>query len=341
MNIYEDTLTLVVTIDPHRIGLDKLCPQSELRIGRWKILINPKGAVEAEFWIVFGNARPKDQIKIGPENTMLVVLEPNSKKVYPKKYYRQFEKLVDTHTESGHPNVVLCAPRFCWHVGLKLEDDCYTLGYKELSHLDCPKDRKNKISVICSDAMRTEGQRERLLFLDGLKKQLGDRIDHYGRGFQPIDDKMDGILGYRLHLALENCRAKHYWSEKLIDSYLGWAFAVYVGCPNILDYFPKNSVDLIDSMDPIRASDMILERLEQPTSEAELAGLNKGRDLVLNQYNPFNCWASWAEMYFQKDCQKTWFTIECHKAFRPYLQGALFRLRNIGNQTTGLNLRGK
>jgi hypothetical protein len=40
---------------------------------------------------------------------------------------------------------------------------------------------------------------------------------------------------------LENSQSPHYWTEKLTDAYLGWAFPLYVGCPNVGDYFAKES----------------------------------------------------------------------------------------------------
>ncbi|MGJ8650812.1 MAG: glycosyltransferase family 10 domain-containing protein [Opitutaceae bacterium] len=335
MSELDQSRILVITVEPERKGFGKLCPDPSLRVGDWQIIINPSGPVIADFWIVFGNARPSDQIKVAPENTLLVVLEPESKKIYPKAYYRQFNYVVDTHDKSGHPNLSVEAPCFSWHVGLTLGEDKYTLGYKELSGLECPPDRKNKISVVCSDAMYTEGQRNRLLFLDGLKSRLGDRIDHYGRGFSPIDDKMDGILGYRFHLALENCCAPHYWTEKLIDSYLGWAFPVYLGCPNLSDYFPINAYYQIESMDPGRAAEAIIARLEGPPNPLEIEGLSEGRSRILNRYNPFICWGEWATKFYQEDRSKEWYVVHSHKAFRPYFQGHLFRIKNLQKRMTG------
>ena len=335
MNPVKKVRKLLVTVEPHRNGFEQLCPDQNLRIGDWQVMVNPVGAVEADFWIVFGNARPADQIKIARENTLLVVLEPEAKKVYPRRYYRQFQWVVDTHEKSGHPNLMVEAPCFSWHVGLRLDDDAYHLGYDELSRLACPEKRKNKISVVCSDAMHTEGQRKRLVFLEGLKSRLGDKIEHFGRGFCPIEDKMEGILGYRLHLVMENCLARHYWTEKLIDSYLGWAFPVYLGCPNLADYFPKAAYGGIDTMDPGLAAEAILARLEQVEDSAEREGLLEGRRRVLEEYNPFVRWVGWASAKYNAACEKEWLTLRSHKAYRPYLQGELFKYVTGGKRATG------
>lgn len=329
---------LVVTVEPERKGFSKLCPGSDGRVGQWQIIVNPAGPVEADYWLVFGNARPSDQILVAPENTQLVVLEPESKKVYPKKYYHQFGRVVDTHSKSAHPQLSVEAPCFSWHVGLTMVEDRYTLGYDELSSLACPPDRKNKISVVCSDANFTEGQRQRLVFLKALKSRLGDRMDHYGRGFNPINDKMEGIFGYRLHLVMENCSAQHYWTEKLIDSYLGWAYPFYLGCPNVSDYFPLSSFQSIESMDPGLVAGLILARLDEGPNDEEMNGLKASRDLVLNTYNPFIRWANWADHNYQPNASKEWTTIHSHKAFRPYLQGLLFQFKSRKLRKTGADV---
>jgi hypothetical protein len=49
---------------------------------------------------------------------------------------------------------------------------------------------------------------------------------------------------------------------------------------------------------------------------------------VLNTYNPFALFASWAERFYQPAAVARPLTIRTHKAFRPFPAGLLFRLRN-------------
>ena len=51
-----------------------------------------------------------------------------------------------------------------------------------------------------------------------IKSLIGKDIVHFGRGFTELDDKMDGIYGYRYYLCLENCSSPYYCIEKLIDA---------------------------------------------------------------------------------------------------------------------------
>lgn len=308
-------------------GWDRLCPDSGLRVGRCRFLLNPEVVCEADFWIVFANARSADQVLCAPENTLLIVGEPAEKKIYPLRYYRQFHHLVDTHEGSKHPRCILHAPCFSWHVGLDHSRHEFDYGYAELSALARPQRVDNRISVVCSDAAHTPGQRQRLAFLDVLKRCLGDRLVHFGRGFEPVGDKMDAILGYRYHLVLENCQVPHYWTEKLADAYLGWAFPFYVGCPNVGDYFSEEAFARIDVTQPEAAARQIERALDTDVTEAEQCAVADARDQVLNVYNPWVQWAKWADQLHCPSAAARWVTLRSHKAFRPFPQNLIYRLR--------------
>jgi hypothetical protein len=325
-------LRVVVTAASTAGGLERLAPGwrpgTRPRVGRCEFILNPQGVVEADYWIVFANARDCDRIHCAPENTLLVLGEPAEKKVYPKAYYRQFHRIIDTHTQSGHPRVVVHAPCLCWHVGLDHQTSCFTFGHEQLAAMPCPAEVRNQISVVCSDAACTDGQRERLHFLAALKQRLGDRLVHFGRGFQPIDDKLDAILGFRFHLVMENCRVPHYWTEKLADAYLGWSLPIYIGAPNIHDYFPAWAVEAIDIRCPDDAADKIAAMLAMPREQDELDAVALGRELILNRYNPWRAWARWAEQFNDTKAPARELTIRSHKAFRPFPRGLIHRLRN-------------
>lgn len=309
-------------------GWERLCPDPGLRVGRCRFLLNPEGVFEADFWIVFANARSADQVVCAPENTLLIVGEPAEKKVYPYKYYRQFHHVVDTHEGSKHPRCILHAPCFSWHVGLDHQTAHFEYGYRELSQEPPPDPLENRISVVCSDAAHTPGQVQRLHFLEQLKARLGDRLAHFGRGFQPVSDKMAAIRGYRLHLVLENCRTAHYWTEKLSDAYLGWSFPYYSGCTNLEAYFDSAAFHAVDlaGVDAVAAA--IHEHLDRPVSIEERAAVGIARDGILNRYNPWVQWARWAEQLHDPAARSKPLCLRSHKAFRPFPQNLIFRLKS-------------
>jgi hypothetical protein len=165
-----------------------------------------------------------------------------------------------------------------------------------------------------------------LALLDYLKQRLGDRIVHFGRGFQPVDDKMDAILPYRFHLVLENTRASNYWTEKLADAYLGWAFPVYLGCPNLDEFFSPDAFCAIGGDDFEVAAVCIERLLDTPETPDEVNAVAEARTRVLDQYNPFAWAAHWAEALYQP-ANESDVVIRIHKAFRPFPRGLLYRLR--------------
>lgn len=328
-------LRVVVTLEPDRGGWQLLAPGGNPRVGRCDIRLNPTGAVEADYWIVFANARPADRVRCAPENTLFIAAEPEEKKVYPMAFYRQFHRLIDTHDRSRHPRLIRHAPCAAWHLGFDHREGGFTFGYDWLNALPPPAAYHNQVSVVCSNAAGTPGQRQRLAFLAELKSRLGDRLVHFGRGFNPVADKLDAILGYRYHLVMENCRARDYWTEKLADAYLGWAFPLYLGCPNLGDYFPEASFASLDIGDPALAAERISRLLDREPDDAQRAAVAAGRRLVLDRYNPWLAWARWAETYHQAGAAATWLTIRSHKAFRPFPRGWWYRWRTRHQRLTG------
>lgn len=308
-------------------GMELLTPGSRLQWGNCRFDFNPGEGGRADFAVVLGNAHPRDRFGCAPENTLFIAGEPLAKKLYPQAFYRQFGHVVDSHPASHHPNLHVSALGLNWHVGLNRSSNSYRYGYDYLSALTCP-DKQNRIAVVCSNASKTEGQRQRLALLDGLKRRLGERLVHFGRGFESIDDKMDGILPYRFHLVLENSVLPNYWTEKLADAYLGWAYPVYLGCPNVGNYLPADALVSINDLDVGAAAARIAGLLDQPLDPQREAALAEARSRVLNVYNPFAWAAHWAGQLYRPNLPEKTVTLRSHKAFRSFVRGHLFRLRN-------------
>lgn len=120
-------------------------------------------------------------------------------------------------------------------------------------------------------------------------------IDLYGRGHQPSyygknykgqlnydgKCKLKGLLDYKYSIVLENSQQKNYWTEKLADAYLSWCVPLYWGCPNMFDYFPKNSYHLLD-INNNNSIEQIKEIIKQPI---DIESLTKARNIILDEYN--------------------------------------------------------
>jgi hypothetical protein len=116
---------------------------------------------------------------------------------------------------------------------------------------------------------------------------LGDRVDVFGRGVRPIDDKQGAIADYKYHIALENNVIDHFWTEKLADAYLGDAFPIFSGCNNLDAYFDERSFRRIDIDDPDRAIDAIEAILDSTLWEDNREFIRESRRRVMREYNVF------------------------------------------------------
>jgi len=138
---------------------------------------------------------------------------------------------------------------------------------------------------------------------------------------------MDAILPYRFQLVLENGVEPNYWTEKLADAYLGWAYPVYLGCPNVADYLPADALLSINGQSVDAVAAHIAGLLDQPLSVQQQAAMVEARNRVLNVYNPFAWAAHWTERLYQRGLPEKTLTLRSHKAFRSFPRGHLFRLR--------------
>lgn len=318
-------LKLAVTTAISHSGLDHFLPGRKMEWGNCDILLNPPIGTPCDYWIIYAASRDKDHLHVAPENTLFIAGEPPSKKIYPRAYYAQFHRVVSCHAEDPHPRVTPSAPGLTWHVGLDHRTDTYLYGYDELAAMKPTAERSDKISVVCSDLTTTQGQRDRLKFLDRLKREMPDRILHFGRGFQTIDDKFDAIRPHTYHLVLENSSAPDYWTEKLADAYLGYAYPIYAGCPNLADYFPSNGFTPIDILNPDESIAIIRSLIGREIDRSVIA---ECRRRILDVYNPFARFAHWAEKFHRPGLAAQKVSITSHRAYRPFPRGLMHRLKS-------------
>ncbi|AOW99793.1 hypothetical protein BJP34_10300 [Moorena producens PAL-8-15-08-1] len=146
-------------------------------------------------------------------------------------------------------------------------------------------EKTQQLSWITSRQTYLKGHRDRMGFLAKIQGQVD--FDLWGRDFNPIDDKWDGLISYRYSLAIENYSNPFYWSEKLADCYLAWCMPIYYGCTRITDYFPAESMIQIDIHDPDAAVAKIKEAIASNAWQRNLDAIAYARSLVLNRYQFF------------------------------------------------------
>lgn len=194
---------------------------------------------------------------------------------FVKRMHRQFGKMFIQDLKFKGKKFIYNQGALPWHVD-KDYDFLKSCGVPEKTGL---------ISTVTSNLKNLEGQVQRLKFLDIAGEQL--EIERWGKGFQFVKDKWDGIAPYKYSIAMENTAMEHYWTEKLTDCFLSWTMPIYYGCKNILDYFPAESMILIDINNPEESVEIIKEAIENRKWEKSLDAIKHARELILDRYQFF------------------------------------------------------
>lgn len=214
------------------------------------------------------------------EQTILITYEPSSVKFYGQDYMNQYGYVLTSHEKSElkHPGRRDVPPVGVWYYGSVADTDP-GVSLDEKTQL---------ISTFYS--AKTMGHtlhQTRAQFIDQIKQHVPQLV-YYGRGYKFVEKKLEGINPYRYHIALENHIGQHHWTEKLSDSFLGLSLPFYCGCPNLEDYFPKESFIPIDMRDPVEAGKVINRAIENNEFEKRLPALQEARRLVIEEYNLAN-----------------------------------------------------
>jgi len=116
---------------------------------------------------------------------------------------------------------------------------------------------KNKmLSIIASNKFQTNGHKLRHSVIN----QFKNKIDVYGRGWNPIDYKLDGLKDYRYSIVIENCKRDYWFTEKLIDALVCGTIPIYWGCPSIGDFFDTRGFIIFDNLNDLS---LIIENLTE------------------------------------------------------------------------------
>lgn len=212
------------------------------------------------------------------ENTILVTTEPVTITKYGKGFTEQFQYVITNQDEKAlpHPNAIRSQTGNVWFYGKT---------YDEILLVTEPNKTK-KISTVCSDKQQGHTLHKLRYDFTKIMEEKIPELDRFGKGYNWIDIKADAIDDYEFHVAIENHYAPHVWTEKLADTFLGYAVPIYYGCPNIYDYFPKDSIILIDIYDIEGSIVKIKEIISIPGEyERRLPAVKEARRRVIEEYN--------------------------------------------------------
>ncbi|MBC6443975.1 MAG: hypothetical protein GDA50_00875 [Alphaproteobacteria bacterium GM202ARS2] len=243
-------------------------------------------------WLCVFGEPPEDWRTIIPHpRRIAIIAEPPSIETYVGGYLNQFGIVISPYKKplSYRGQWHRSPPYISWYYGLKRSnpEKKSTPPYKKWSAIKAPKKKTKRISVVCSGKTLNRFQAQRQRFVVALQQALGTQIDIYGKNDNPIADKADAIDPYRYHIALENNQDTHFWTEKLADSYLGEAYPIYAGCPNLHDYFPRQSYTSINIFNIPQAIEKVKDILASNLYETNKAHILEAKRRVMEEHQLF------------------------------------------------------
>ena len=124
--------------------------------------------------------------------------------------------------------------KFVWGQGSIIEE----VGLFEKSKL---------VSCVCSGLTMSEGHQLRLEIAQQLAQS--GQVDMYGKAFNYIPRKIDGLKDYMFSFAMENSCYESYFTEKLHDCLLTGTMPVYLGAPDIGNFYNLDGIIVMERDD--------------------------------------------------------------------------------------------
>ena len=288
-----------------------LLPEGEARYGACEFIFDAD-STEYDFLVAYEDLPPlagakkierRETLACAAANTLLITTEPASIRIDGPHYLRQFGHVWTAKHPSlvRHPHQIRTTPPLRFFYGRNM------VGGPHLPLSEHPPTKSLSLSAMSSTkAMEHTVHAKRLAFMRAIKDRMGDELDLYGRGLNPVDDKAEAMASYRYHIAVENHVEPGHFTEKLTDCFVAGCLPFYYGDPNYAAVFPESSVIPIDIFDLDKTIETIRVAIESDQFTQRQAALSQARDITLERYNTLRAVAAKVEQLFdptpEKDC---------------------------------------
>jgi hypothetical protein len=235
--------------------------------------------VECDIWIIWGGLKHENETVIcNPNNIIYLTDEVHSERLFNKKFLDQFAAIITCRTDLQHNNIIASHELNTWMIE------------KTFDEISAEKtfEKTKEISIICSDQTWLNGHKLRYAFVNKLMGHFKDKIDVFGRGFNPIIDKYNALAPYKYSVAIENSVIPGYFTEKIADCWLTHTMPLYYGCPNLNNYVPDNAFKWLDINNFKEALLTIESIIHNNTYQLALPNIVAAKNTYLQQLHIFN-----------------------------------------------------
>lgn len=144
--------------------------------------------------------------------------------------------------------------------------------------------KKSKlVSMISSNKKMCQGHLKRLQFVE----KFHNKLDFYGRGFNDIKCKEDGLKDYMFSVAIENAVYDTYFTEKLTDCFATGTVPIFYGGRGVTEYFNEDGIIFLDDNFDLSmlSEDLYYSKIDSIKENFEIAiNLPTAEDYLFTEY---------------------------------------------------------
>ena len=140
-------------------------------------------------------------------------------------------------------------------------------------------EKSKNVSTISSSKSFTDGHKLRHKVI----QKFGNKMDVFGRGYSPIEFRLEGLKEYRFSVVIENCKRDYWFTEKLIDCFMTGTIPIYWGCPSIGDFFNTDGMLIFDNLEDL---EKILDGCNEEMYNSKLSHIKSNFNLAKNYLLP-------------------------------------------------------
>lgn len=240
----------------------------------------------ADLYVVYGITRELQfPLKANPK--VFIGIEPPEIAQYDLNVLSQYTLILaaDFPYLRSLPNHRVASGLLNWSIGNS--DHVRQLGSsRPIPSVDEILSRKTgtDVTMIVSSKKMTQLQKVRIEFSRYLNSRLPN-FKVYGRGTNPIDDKLSVLVPNHFHIAFENSQHPGYWTEKLADPIITLTRVFYVGDPSITREFSEHSVTELPYWDFESSLRIIKAGIEQSITDDTIEARINARQYIMTKMN--------------------------------------------------------
>lgn len=182
---------------------------------------------------------------------------------------RHFDHVLtyDQQLLASLPNAVFVAHGGCW------VKDYASAGETE---------KTRHMSIVASPKRNAPGHRLRHSIIRWARERDVE-LTAFGKSYVPLENKREGHAPFRFSVVIENSRSSHYFTEKLIDSFVCLSLPIYWGTPDVGQYFDTGGMIVCESAEEIKKA---ISGVDRQAYEDKKPALARNRSAALNYVDP-------------------------------------------------------